>query len=533
MSPDSSSEQNWLFSRRNALALVAGAGVGAGVSRLVGTDSETPDPNEQDESDYQTTTGDNEGEPDSPWYDEMEERINVVDHDGIDHTGGLATELLSFINTLDTVNHQFIIPEGTYFWNTTLAVDGFEYLGILGEPEATLDITEQIDTPFQMGRWDVRGSEHFELGNLTVDSRGTAADGYRIDTGLLNANIEYQATIANLELIGERGYAQKENGVGDKYTHLLNILDEGGEAHVRNVRLSDGDERLTPSQFDHAIGFSADPPHRGTTHYEHCYIEGFSDNGYYLSNSSGANILHECEAVNNYGPNIRLGENDECYDSYIRIDNPYGENSEDNHFLGSGLWIHMGSPLVEGLTIDAPHASNDLIRVNSDAAGGTLRDVTVNAGANATGRTLRLTQNAETTTAPLVFENLTINDDVSYEDRNRAFSGVIERENVTFRNCDFNISEGDHPREGLRVTHPEVTFEECRIESANNGTILELVSNHTSFRDGELVGTGDDAARFAVTGDIDPETVSIAGTTLDNVYFEDWAEEDVTEDKLR
>ncbi|WP_255168359.1 hypothetical protein [Natrononativus amylolyticus] len=437
-------------------------------------------------------------------------RIDVVAAPEIDHEGDLAAEIAAYLEDQEAVDHCFVLPSGRYSWNSELSLTDFEFFGLVGAPAATLEIeSDDVDLAFRLGSGR-GGASRTTLQNVTVDISGSDDR----DAGIARINVEDRAVLENVTLRGQR-YRQGPNG-GDRFTVLVNLTEETGLGTIRNVTLPDGDRETGNGSVGHAIPFSADPPHEGVNVFEGCYVEGFVDNGFYVANSPGKSILRGCTAKNNGGGNVRLGDGDVCRDSRIVL-----ENGADSAHPGCGLWLQGGSPLAENVTIDAPGAANDVIRVNSDADGGRICNSNVYLGPDADAPAIRITQGGNDTLEPVILENVTVHDDTRY-DGDRGFSVLVRRGNVTLRDCEVRISESDELREGVYISEPDVRLDRCTIEVANGGCVVNLDAEDTDLFGCRLRGTGSRSAGIGLSNGCNPDTVRALGLRADNVSVRDW-----------
>ncbi|TYL39423.1 hypothetical protein CV102_08855 [Natronococcus pandeyae] len=348
--------------------------------------------------------------------------VNVVDHPSIDADGDLSAEILAYLEAQDETNHAFVLPTGTYTWNTEFDLDGpHEYFEISGDPRATLQVRDHdVDLAFLFGRWgNTNPPRHVVLRNLDVD----IDDQPERDAGLLIAHVD-RCLIDNVELVGQRWRHGPEGG--DRYTCMLNTRDEALLSIVRNLSLPDGDlEDSSLSSVGHSIGISADPPHNGLNIWAQCYVEEFVDNGLYVRNSPGDNIVTHSMAVNCGNGNIRLGEADESRDCRIRLD----EGANQAH-PGAGLWLNGGQPIAERTAIDGSDAGNDIVRVNSGADGGHIRGLRVFCGPEVRAPTVRCTYTSETDLQGVLIEDFEIHD---ISEASNHPSVRIRRPDVTLR----------------------------------------------------------------------------------------------------
>ncbi|MFU8870166.1 MAG: hypothetical protein ACNA7R_19995, partial [Natronococcus sp.] len=354
--------------------------------------------------------------------------VDVVAEPSIDESGDLAAEILSYIDSRGTVNHEFVLPMGSYTWNTEFVVfDPIDYLEIRGEPRATLEIRSHgVDRAFLLGRWATNNPpEHIVLQNLDVD----IDDQRERDAGLISAHVG-RCLLDNVELVGER-WRHGPYG-GDRYTCMINTRDPNALSLIRNLSLPDG-EVTDPnrSSVGHSIGCSADPPHEGINIWDRCYVEDYVDNGLYVRNSVGENFVEHSMAVNCGNGNIRIGAADEARDCKILLD-----GGSDQTYPGAGLWLNGGEAIAERIEIDGSDAQNDIVRVNSDADGGHIKDLELFCGPDVQAPAIRCTETSSTTNRGLLIE------DFDVEDITTAAGGSVRvrRSDVTLRNGTIDAS---------------------------------------------------------------------------------------------
>ncbi|AGB39308.1 hypothetical protein [Natronococcus occultus] len=354
--------------------------------------------------------------------------VDVVAESSIDENGDLAAEILSYIGSQSEVNHEFVLPMGSYTWNTEFVVfDPIEYLEIRGKPRATLEIRDHgVDIAFLLGQWATNNPpKHVALRNLDVDIDDQAER----DAGLISAHVG-RCLIDNVELVGER-WRHGPHG-GDRYTCMINTRDPNALSLIRNFGLPDGEiaDSSQPS-VGHSIGCSADPPHEGINIWDRCYVEDYVDNGLYVRNSEGENFVDHSMAVNCGNGNIRIGAADEARDCKILLD-----GGSDQTYPGAGLWLNGGEAIAERIEIDGSDAQNDIVRVNSDADGGHIKDLDLFCGPNVQAPAIRCTETSSTNNRGLTIE------DFDVEDITTAAGGSvrIRRSDVTLTNGTIDAS---------------------------------------------------------------------------------------------
>lgn len=425
-----------------------------------------------------------------------------------DSDADVAAEIDSFVGSDSSANYLFVFPNGTYRWNTTLDKNSFEFLGFVGKPHATLDVTDP-DVNLLMGLGsDSTSSSRLVVRNLTVDINDLS-DGTVIDAGTLVATIDDFALVENVTVSGARSKYQDRNGdgsvdhdTGERFSFKVQMAEETGVCFMRNVKQPDGGTFWPEKDtVGHVIPFSSDPKHRGTKIYEGCYVEGFVDNGFYVMNSPGRNVLRGCTAKNNGGGNVRLGVNDACRDSTVVID-----NANSVGYNGAGLWL-TGSdddydghqPFAENVRIHGAEAQNDLLRINSGANGATAKRIEVYAGPDSFtdgGFAVDVTDGSSTPDRRILLEDLTVRDHAG--DDARRFAVRLSRDGTTVRNLDLKCSyDGSGYREGVAISAPDVTMENSRIRVSSGDDVVEIREPNATFVNCRFEGTASQTGRFA------------------------------------
>lgn len=377
-------------------------------------------------------------------------RVNVLEEVSIDERKDLSAEIRGYINGLDTVNHEFVLPEGRYLWNSPLVLrESYEHLGIVGDRRATLEVrNHDLETCFRAGTWTGDNSpQSFELANIDVD----ISDERDRDAGILRGIVTDRLLIDNVALVGTRN--RHSRYAGDRYTILANISNPDGEGVIRNVDLSDGDITDTSnSPVGHAIGFSADPPHEGKLTWDRCTVYDFTDNGYYLKGSPGENRLINSVAGNCGNGNVRLGTNDKV--STIKINLTNGSNQA---HPGSGLWFNGGEPKAEDIIINAHDAGNDVVRVNSGAEGGRIKGLDMECGAGVESPAMRFTSTPETDLQGVTVVDFALRDMSSHNEEDES-SVDVSRSDVTLRNGSIKCPDRESIGGSFEATLEDVIF---------------------------------------------------------------------------
>ncbi|ELZ23440.1 hypothetical protein C477_02804 [Haloterrigena salina JCM 13891] len=176
--------------------------------------------------------------------------------------------------------------------------------------------------------WEMSPDE-LVLEGITFDISETS------DVSLLRSyGISDRLHVRDVTLRGER--ERVATGGGNR-SNFLAQMGPNGEGLIERLSLPDGCIEDLNSSGDYAIPAGADPSHEGRNVWKDCYVEGFRDNGYYVRNSPGHNLLWNCEALNNARTNMRIGENDSIVGGHseINTDFPHEEPDEPGRALGN------------------------------------------------------------------------------------------------------------------------------------------------------------------------------------------------------
>jgi hypothetical protein len=349
--------------------------------------------------------------------------VNVVEHPAINENGDLSAQLLNYLQGQDVVNHEFILPARSYNWNTNFSITSpIEFLAIRGAPRATLRVrNHNVSVAFRFGTWGSNNPpQHVVVQNVDVD----ISDVPERDAALMNAHVG-RCLIDNVELVGQRNLHTSVSG--NRYTFLMCTRNENATSVIRNVSATDGEveDPNAPMVGAHTIGFSADPPHEGINVWHQCLVEDFVSSGYYVRNSPGVNIMNRTAAVNNGNSGLRLGREDEARDCTIVYD-----DMADRAYAGTGLWFNEGQPIAERIEIDGTDSRNDIVRVNSEADGGHIRNLDLFCGPTATAPTMRYTQTSATNNQGILVEDFAIEDVTT---ASNSPSITVRRPDVTLR----------------------------------------------------------------------------------------------------
>ena len=351
-------------------------------------------------------------------------------------------------------NHRYVIPAGTWHVATdNVHFDAHEYLGIVGEPHATLKVTDQdVDRMMTVGTIDASlpHAQRTVMKDLRVDIRGP------YDTGI---GRWYTYTYGHLENVSMRGRRDRLNPDygGDRHTILVDGRRRLTTNIIRGCHLVNGDTAYDRStHVGHAIPFSSEPNNLGTNIWEGCQVRGYVDNGFYVSTNSGRNILIGCHALNCAGAGIRIGTDDCVQNCQITM-------TESTPFPWSGLWLEDGG----GQVIDRMRIRNEvektteIVRLTQDGSARVSNLHITDAGGD--GRAIRVADSDETQT---VFEGCTITDRSSPDTSDYAI--YVRSSNVTFRDCEHDLeSQSAQNRHGIFVNSGGTDVDELTLENSD------------------------------------------------------------------
>ncbi|MFD1562373.1 right-handed parallel beta-helix repeat-containing protein [Haloarchaeobius amylolyticus] len=354
-------------------------------------------------------------------------------------------------------NHCYRIPAGTWSVATdNVHFDAHEYLGIVGDPFAVLEVTDQnVDRLMTVGSLDASlpHAQRTVMRNLQIDIRGD------YDTGIGRWYTYRYGHMENVSMRGRRNKLNDRYG-GDRHT----ILVDGVRSSTTNVisccHLNNGDTKYDRStHVGHAIPFSSDVYNHGTNYWEGCQVSDYIDNGIYVSGDDGRNIVTGCHVRNCAGAGIRIGPNDYVQDCQITM-------TERPGYPWSGLWLENGGgQLVSQLLVNNQVEKNtEIVRLTQDGPA-RLTDVHI-ADEGTDGRAIRVDDNDD---APTVFDGCTITDRSSPSTSDYAV--YVRSSNVTFNDCEFDIApQSATDRHGVFVTNggdeiDRLTLDACAIDS--------------------------------------------------------------------
>lgn len=433
--------------------------------------------------------------------------LSVFSWNWIDVGNHTFSDLAQFIadNNSSTSNNVFILPEGTYNWNREIAFNNGsgtyeepvpEGIAIIGKPNATISV--DIGSNYPNSGSSSRHRRIFTLGTTSnpmtqvrlenLDFDVGNADGSR-DAGIFRANINDHLHAENLTLTRRKRLNSDFSRNGDRFSIRTDCVEEDAVAVHKNIDLTAGDVfQGSEGSVGHAIPFASENGHDGTNYWINCAVAGYTDNGFYVRDGRGPNILEGCLARNCGGGHFRIGHNDHMRNCTIRID------GSESPATGTALWVQEPrGTIAEGIRIIAPAMDNEMIRVSDTSSGtqrgGVIRDVYAELGN--TGEFVA-SLSGDAPHATFTIENMTVFDD--NDGSIRAGSVRCMMPNITFRDCSF-FNDGGRIAVFPRGSEVEnIRFEDCyfrmndmlvaRLGHPNvSGTNVDFIFDGCKFED--------------------------------------------------
>lgn len=420
--------------------------------------------------------------------------INVTDHGfSGDGTGG---DLAAFLADNAHLERPFYLPEGTYRYERELRFTGGDgaysepipdRFEIFGEPGTRLLVDNHDNATAKPSLFWFGTSRNpmpvVRLENLDID----IGDGDpERDAGVFRAYIGDRMETRNISLTKRCRLSADGSRNGDRHTYLTNCVNRSATAKHENIDLTAGDtHRPGQESVGHAIGFAGEPTNSGTVRYVNCKIAGYTDNGFYVRDGVGSNVLEGCFARNCGGGHIRLGKHDEARNCRIRVD---GKEEPAN---GAGLWLQdsLGTT-AKGIRIEGPAMANDAVRITHDQRGGAVRDLYLELGS--VGQ-YALKASGSQAAGRVSLENWTVDDRCT--GRTREASYAVNLDGLTFEGLTHRAHGGRIPfafrAPGATVRESDIDLNDCRLARLGSlletGEIADVVFDRCEIRD---VGDG-------------------------------------------
>lgn len=391
-------------------------------------------------------------------------------------------------------NHMYVVPRGTWLVETDdIHLEAHELFGLRGNPWATLRVNDQdVDRMMTVGTIDdsLPHAQRTVLQDLEIDIRGD------MDTGIGRWYTHRFGLIERVIMRGSRNRLHDDYG-GDRHTIMVDGVKPTTTNLIRGCHLNNWDVSHDAPQVGHAIAYSSEPNHEGLNIWEGCQVTGYTDNGFYMSTSSGRNLIQGCTAVNCAGAAIRIGENDVVRNCHIYM-------REAPAHPWSGIWLENGGgQVVEKVYIENRIAKpTEIIRCTHDGHA-RFTDVHVE-DAGTDGRVIRVNDDDETKT---IFNSCTFHGRTTPERSDYAV--YVQSSNVRFQDCSFDFaSETESDRHAIFVTGrgsdvDRFSLDHCIIDA-----------------DGATLRFGDDGKRHRVEqSEFGALVMSDADVTLEEVLW--------------
>lgn len=384
-------------------------------------------------------------------------QIDVSNHgfEG-DRSGG---DLAQFVadNTSSGEKTVFFLPDGTYEWQRPVRFAGGtgqfhepipDGVAVIGKPRATIymnidpTLSPRERTMFDLGSYSAPISQAI-LENLHID---VGVENEDRDAGISRCSISDEARFKNITMtrrhrLDPTNPSTDQNG--DRYSLMVNCVEEDATATMHRVILANGDVHVSDNEsVGHAIPLAAEPDHVGKNIWRECYVNDFTDNGFYLRDGPGSNHVIDCGARDCCAGNFRLGVNDYAENISVWMENP--------SYNSTGIWLQEIRPdgytpgdqpdrplVVDGFEIYADSTNvNDIIRVGSDLPETVLKNGYVDNYAD--DFILDITHN----TGKVSVENMTADDHATGYTRIAAFRLLADNINID------NLTYRPHPPSG-------------------------------------------------------------------------------------
>ncbi|SEP92865.1 right-handed parallel beta-helix repeat-containing protein [Natrinema salaciae] len=351
-------------------------------------------------------------------------------------------------------NHCYKIPAGTWYVDTdNVHFGAHEFLGIVGEPFAVLEVTDQdVDRLMTVGTIDTSlpNAQRTVLRNVQVDISG------EYDAGICRWYTYRYGLIENVSMRGQRNKREPTYG-GDLHTIMVDGRLPTTTNVIRNCHLVNGDTYYDrDSHFGFAIPFASEIYNRGTNHWESCKAAGYISHGFYVSHDSGRNVLSDCHTHNCGAAHIRLGTNDSAQNCRISM-------TEHPGVPWTGLWLEDdGNQRIDGLNVTNEVRKNtELVRLTQDGPARLTNVSLTDTGTD--GRAIRIDDSGD---AQAVFDRCSLTDRTSPSVSDYAVS--VRSSRVTFTDCEFDVSsQSSTDRHGLFVTDGDGSIDRIRIDGCS------------------------------------------------------------------
>lgn len=334
------------------------------------------------------------------------------------------------------------LPQGRYFVSDTIAVDGTERAGIVGNGATIVPEdgnTEQMFVfgwPSPLQRLVVSGIDF----DITAEQTGGRPILARANRSIL------------LDTITVTGKADV-----DEDLLRIDVLDPEGQGVVRGLRMLDGappDTKVTGCQ----VG-----DNRGDLWFVDCQIDGFPDNGLYADPPEGRVHVIGGRYRNNGIANVRVESNDP---SVIRGVHVRCDDASDAGPNMRGIRLRAGSSiLVEDCLVELLDvtSSEGAIVFSSELGAATVRNSRIRVDSNGVNA-IRIKSAANETVrdGPFNCEHLTIDGTAAYG----SAVAAADRRGCLFRG--LCIDQGGESRDGFSVVNLEGEIVDTHVDVSGN-----------------------------------------------------------------
>lgn len=410
-----------------------------------------------------------------------------------DMSGGDIADLIN-----NNLGKKIIFPEGEYALRSEVTVAGTDsdLVHLVGEPQATFVVDDSaVDRSFTLGTSD-DPIENVRIENMTLRSEGTSSS--NATWGRIYATGDVYTE--NLHAVGKVDRSQYSH---DRFSLLCNMMDETGVAIHKGISFRDGEVHDTSADnVGQTIGFGAEESHVGTNILIGARLEEWADNGFYVKDGTGANILIGCSAYNCGGANFRLGINDTA----ISCESVWNANP-DNYVNG----VLLDSDESDGTSVMSFRAiretgGNDCVRFRSSSESLTFRDLYIR---NETSQWSLSARGSGTGQA--VIENATLIDNGGTSTRGAAVEA--DRDNLHLRDCTIRTSSTSW-RAAVQVSSGSCRITGGKLEAAGPPYTVDIQSSdRVSLRDVKMDGG------FNLSGQ--PNVLEVTGCDLRGVATSD------------
>lgn len=371
-----------------------------------------------------------------------------------DRSGG---DIAPLIN--NNLGKKIVFPPGEYVLESEISLDATDgdLLYLAGEPEATIVPNDStVGHVFVIGTTS-QGFQDVRLENLTLLNEGTSSSNATWGRAYISGTFITE----NLRIEGQVNRIDYEN---DRYALLSNMVTEDAVGIHRGLHFGDGEIHDTSStNVGQTIGFAAEEYHVGTNILIGCHLNEWADNGYYVKDGTGANVLQGCTAQNCGGANFRIGINDIAIGCESVWDG-------DPDTLKNGVCFDSdeadGTSVID-LRVIKNTGVNDCVRIRSSSNSVTFRDAYIENNTDQWSISAR-----GTGTELAVFDNCTVIDSGTTNVRSAAVE--VRRPEVHFHNSTVKTTDGTTSRSGIEVNDGSCVIHNCYLDIADPGYGVEI-----------------------------------------------------------